>query len=607
MTVEPKIIQLPQNRVDLVFEISEGEETAISNIRFVGNREFSDGRLREVVQTRETAWWRFFNTDDVYDPDRLNFDRELLRRFYLSNGFADFRVTSAVAELTPDKKEFFVTFTVDEGEPYFFGNVDIDVRLKELKKEDIAETVEFETGDVYDASVVDKTIEDLTAAVGGLGFAFVDVRPRVKRDRENKTIDVVYVVNEGPRVFVERINIDGNVRTLDKVIRREFKLVEGDAFNAAKLRRSRKRLQGLGFFEKVDIEKIPGSAPDKAIINTTVEEQSTGAISIGFGFSSTAGALGDFSISESNFLGRGQYVNLGLLIAARQSEIDLSFTEPYFLDREVSAGFDVFHRTQDFQDSSSFDSEETGFRLRSGYKITEDLSQSWSYTFKIEDITSVDSSASSLIQAQEGEETLSQIGHRVTYDKRDNRADPTDGYVAYLNTEVAGLGGSIRHLRNVVSGTRYFPLADQWVVSLRGRAGYIVGLGDDVVLGERFFVGGDDVRGFATSGIGPRDTSTDDSLGGEWMYTGSLSMKFPSGLPEELGVTGRIFTDLGSTGQLSPTNSTTEDTGALRLTIGTGVTWASPFGPVGLDLGFPLLEEDFDETELLRVNFGTRF
>lgn len=606
-TVEPKLIQLEQNRVDLVFEIKEGDQTQIGSIRFIGNREFSDGRLREVIQTKVSKWWRFFSTDDVYDPDRINLDREMLRRFYLTYGYADFKVTSAVAELTPDRKNFFITFSVDEGERYQFGTIEVDARLKDLKVESLQESIEVEKGDWYSAEEVEKTIDRLTEAVGTLGYAFVEIRPRVSRDKDAKTIDIKYVINEGPRVYVERINITGNIRTLDKVIRREFQLVEGDAFNASKLRRSRKRIQNLGFFEKVDITQVPGTSPDKTVINASVEEKPTGQITLGAGYSSAIGPLADIQLRETNFLGRGQDLHLKLQLAAEATQIDLSFTEPYFLDRNLRAGFDIFRTTRDLQDTSSFDLERTGFRLRAGYNITEPLSQSWRYTFRLSDISDVASDASTLIRAQEGSSTLSEIGHTVAFDRRDQFLNPTEGYLLKLDTDMSGLGGSIRHLRNTGSAAGYYPLADQWIVSLSGKAGYIVGLGKDVNLSERYFVGGDDVRGFATSGIGPRDLATDDALGGEWMYSSSLALKFPSGLPEEMGVAGRIFADLGASGSLSPTNSTTADEGSLRLGIGTGVTWDSPFGPLGIDFALPLLKEDYDVKEFVRVNFGTRF
>lgn len=606
-SVDPKIIQLEQNRVDLVFEITEGVETKIGSIRFIGNREFSDGRLREVIQTRESTWWRFFTTDDVYDPDRMNLDRELLRRFYLTNGYADFKVNTAVAELTPNKESFFLTFAVDEGERYQFGDVEVEARLKDLENDDLKSAIEVETGDWYDAEEVEKTIDRLTELVGTLGYAFVDIRPRINRDRESKSINVKYVVNEGPRVFVERINISGNIRTLDKVIRREFRLVEGDAFNASKLRRSKTRIQNLGFFEKLDIEQLPGSAPDKTVINVNVEEKPTGQITLGAGFSSSVGILGDIGLRETNFLGRGQDLSLKLQIAAEASQVDLSFTEPYFLGRELSAGFDIYRSTRDLQDTSSFDLERTGFRLRSGYRITENLSESWRYSFRLTDIKDVDSDASTLVQAQEGKETLSEIGHTIAYDRRDAKINTTDGYAFRLNTDLAGFGGSLRHLRNTATAGYFYPLADQWVISTKAKAGYIIGLGDDVALAERYFLGGEDVRGFETSGIGPRDLATDDALGSEWMYSGSVSLSFPTGLPEELGVGAHIFTDIGSSGSLTPTNATTADEDSLRMGVGAGISWTSPFGPLGVDFAYPVLSEDFDKEEFVRINFGTRF
>ncbi|MFQ5765184.1 MAG: outer membrane protein assembly factor BamA, partial [Rhodospirillales bacterium] len=429
----------------------------------------------------------------------------------------------------------------------------------------------------------------------------------ISRNREAQTIDVLFEINEGPRVFVERIDIVGNVRTQDKVIRREFRLVEGDAFNSAKLRRSRQRIQNLGFFDVVAVERLPGTAPDKTVIKVEVEEKSTGQLSFGAGFSTTNGILGDIGISEGNFLGKGQEVSLQLTIAALKSEIQLSFTEPYFLDREIRAGFDIFRVSQDLQDFSSFDIDQTGFALRAGYTITESLRQDWRYGFRIQKISDVDDGASQLIRDEIGTESTSEVSHTLNYDKRDSAIVPTEGYFVRLNTDFAGLGGSVRHLRNRVTAGQFYPLADQWVVSVIGNAGFIVGIGEDVDLLERFFVGGDNLRGFATRGIGPRDTLTEDSLGGEWMYTGSLQLDFPLGLPDELGIGGRAFTDFGSVGQLEPTASFVADTGSLRLAVGTGVTWQSPFGPVGIDAAVPVIREDFDIEENVRVSFGTRF
>ena len=464
-TVEPKIIELPQNRVDVVFEINEGPVTSIETIRFIGNEAFSDATLREVIRTKQSRWWRFLSSDDTYDPDRLALDRELLRRFYLSEGYVDFRVQSAVAELTPNREEFFVTFTIEEGDRYRVGNLSVSSMLPGLQKGSLTDAVTFESGDWYDANQVEKTIEKLGDAAGTLGYAFVDIRPRLERNREKKTIDIVFEVKEGPRVYVERIDITGNVRTMDEVIRREFRLVEGDAFNAAKLRRSRQRIQDLDFFEKVSVEQVPGSAPDKAVVKVAVEEKSTGSLSVGAGFSTGSGFLGDISIRERNFLGRGQDVQASVMIGQRQQQVDLSFTEPYFLGKEIAAGGDLFFVQTDRQSESSFDTTTIGGDLRANYPLTEHLRQGWRYTLKQTDVNNVPSDASVFIKEAQGTESYSEVSHSLTYDRRDSRINPTEGYYAKHTVDVAGLGGSAKYVRNRVDAGYYYPLADKWVAS----------------------------------------------------------------------------------------------------------------------------------------------
>ena len=606
-TVDPKVIQLPQNRVDLVFEINEGDETAIQRIRFVGNRYFDDSDLREVIRTRETHWYMFFSTDDRYDPDRLTLDRELLRRHYMNEGFADFRVKSAVAELTPNRKDFFVTFTVEEGERYKFGKIDLDVRLRDLDPQTLRDVIEISEGDWYDSSAVDKTVDALTAKVGDFGYAFVEIRPRVNRNREAGTIDVTFEIGEGPRVFVERIDISGNVRTVDEVIRREFRLVEGDAFNASKLARSKQRIQNLGFFNKVSVEQVPGSAPDQTVVAVEVEEKSTGSLSFGAGYSSDSGALGEISLSESNLLGRGYEGKLGLTIAQRRSNINASFTNPYFLDREIAAGFDIFKVTRDLQDTSSYDLDLIGFALRAEYPITEQLNQDWKYSLKRTKVQNVDEDASLYVKESEGTDWLSSVTHGLTYDKRNSKFSPSEGYFVRLTDEVAGFGGTKRFLRNEVRGGYFYPVTDDMVLELSGEVGHIVGLGKDVELTDRFFVGGDDLRGFESGGIGPRDINTKDALGGEWKYTGTAQLSFPLGFPKELRVKGRVFTDFGSTGSLASSGPDIMDDASIRVSTGVGLAWFSPFGPIGVDFGFPIVKESYDEEELLRINFGTRF
>lgn len=608
-TVEPKVIQLEQNRVDLAFEITEGPLTSIRSINFIGNREFSDSALRDEVTTSEASFWNFFTSTDTYDPDRLTFDRELLRRFYLNEGYADFRVVSVIAELTPDSQDFIVTFTVEEGPRYKFGAVGIETTLRNLDPEILRNQVTTIEGDWYDASEVDKTIEILTEAVGDLGFAFVDIRPRVQRDRENLAIDIVFDIQEGPKVFVERIDIEGNTRTVDRVIRREFRLVEGDAFNSSKLRRSRQRVQNLGFFKAVAVDNEPGSAPDRTVVKVRVEEQSTGDLTFGAGFSSASGPIGNIGIRERNLLGQGQDLRLNFTLAGEASEIDLSFTEPYFLDRNLAAGFDLFRTTEDRDDESSFEEERLGGSLRLGFAVAENTRSVVRYTVENRDIKDVDDDASLLVRDEEGQTLRSGLSNELTYDTRDSRFDPREGVIGKLRTEFVGLGGDVTFLKTTASGGYFYTFYEDLTASVRGSAGNISGIGDDTRISDRFSKGGGNPRGFELGGIGPRDDITNDALNGNHFYIGTIELAFPVSLPFDLDVRGRVFTDVGAVWGVDEGNVSveTEDSSAPRVTVGTGVSWNSPFGPVQADLGFAVIKEDFDETEIISFSFGTQF
>lgn len=612
--VEPKVIQLPQNRVDLVFEIDEGALTKIRRISFVGNRKFSDGQLRDQLTTKESCFSlfvvcvpRFLSATDHYDPDRLTFDREQLRRFYLSKGFADSRVISAVAELSHDRKDFFITFSIDEGETYRFGALDVDSSLPDLQPEQLSGLITAESGGTYNAQLIEESIQRLTFETGRLGYAFVEISPRPKRDREARTIDVTFEIQESPRVYVERINITGNVRTLDEVIRREFRLAEGDAFNTAKLRRSRREIRGLGFFDRVEISERQGRVPDRTVITADVEERSTGELSIGAGVSTNEGFIGDLSIRERNLLGKGQDLRLGFNISQRRQEIDLSFTEPYFLDRRLASGFDVFNRRRDFQDESSFDESNIGFALRAGFPITENLRQTLNYTLRQDSIENVGAGASRFIREQEGERISSSIGYQLVYDIRDDRLEPTSGYIVRLSQDVAGLGGQVRYLKTAIDYSYYYPLPAGWIASVSLRDGYVFGIGQDVGIADRFFLGGSSFRGFQPGGVGPRDRATGDSLGGKVFYVGTGELTFPLGLPNEYGILGRMFALAGSLAQVDEGGSGLADIGSVRVSSGFGLSWRSPLGPVRVDYSIPLVKEDFDETEAFRFSFGTRF
>jgi outer membrane protein insertion porin family len=607
-TVEPKVIELEQNRVDLVFEINEGPLTDVSRIVFIGNHAFSDNTLRGVIQTKEAAWYRFLTSDDTYDPDRLSFDQELLRRFYLARGYADFNVRSAIAELTPDGRNFVITFTVEEGERYTFGKIDLESKLPDLQPQQLRKLIETDSGDTYNADQIENSVVALTEEVGKLGYAFVQVEPQPNKHADQRVIDINYVINEGPRVYIERIDINGNLRTLDKVIRREFRVDEGDAFNTALLRRSRQRIQDLGYFEKVDMKTLPGSSPDKTKIEVDVSERSTGELSFGAGFSTSEGPLGDVRLSERNLLGRGQSIRADFTISARTQQIDFSFTEPYFLDRDLAAGVDIFDRKTNFQSEGSFDQKSFGGTLRASYPLTEHWRHGVHFTVRHDQISNVDSNASRFIQDEEGGSVTVLVGHSLTYDVRDTRFLPSDGYLIRLDQDIAGLGGDTRYIRNELNASYYYPFTPDWVLNLAARAGYIFGFaGEKVHLFDRFFLGGQTLRGFKFAGLGPRDVTTDDALGGNLLYTATAEQRFPLGLPEELRMFGRAFVEAGTLTNLDVSGPEIADSGSIRASAGIGLSWLSPLGPIAIDLSQAFLKEKEDQTELFRISFGTRF
>lgn len=609
--IEPKIIRLDQNRVNLVFEVTEGPVTKIKSIRFVGNKRFDDDQLRSEISTKETAWYRFITADDRYDPDRLSFDQELLRRFYLSQGYADFELVSATAELSNDRDNFFITFTLDEGKRYRVNNIEIDARLKDFDPSVLDEYVTFSEGEWYNADDVQNSVDALTDKLGDLQYAFVNVRPQTDRNQQEGLIDIKFVVNESPRVFVERINVNGNIRTLDKVVRREMLLVEGDPFNRSKLARSEQNVRNLDFFETVDVQPKPGSAPDRTVVDVNVSEKSTGELSVGAGFSTADGPLADLRIRERNLLGRGQDLLLSTTIAGERTEFDLAFTEPRFLNRDVSAGFDLFHVTRDLQDESSFDQRRTGGALRVGYPWSDKWRQVLRLRAERNDITDVQDTASRFIRDQEGQRDTFALSQSLTFDDRNSVIEPTEGLLFWFNTEVTGFGGDSQYVSGRSGMSYFYPLFDNNVVfNLLGEVGAIEGYNDEeVAINERFYLGGPTFRGFEQAGVGPRDVSTNDSLGGNRFYRGSAEFSFPVGLPEELGIKGHAFSDVGSVFEVDGADADPNaiDDNKLRASVGLGVSWRSPFGPIRVDFSAPVAKEDFDEEENFQFNFGTRF
>lgn len=606
--IEPKIIRLDQNRVNMVFEIDEGAVTKIKSVRFVGNERFDDDRLRSEISTKETAWYRFITADDRYDPDRLSYDQELLRRFYLSQGYADFELVSAIAELSSDRDHFYITFTLKEGERYKVGKIDIDARIRDFDTSKLTETIKFSEGDWYNADRVQESVDAMTDKLGDMQYAFVNIRPQVDRNRAENSIDITFKISESPPVFVERINVSGNVRTLDKVVRREMLLVEVDPFNRSKLARSEERIRNLDFFESVSVDAKPGSAPDKTVVDVDVAEKSTGELSVGAGFSTSDGPLADIRIRERNLLGKGQDLLLGATIAGERTQFDLSFTEPYFLNRDVSAGFDLFHVTRDLQDQSSFDQTRTGGAIRIGYPWSQRWRQTLRFRGETNKIDNVDARASRFIREQEGTRDTLALSQRLTYDNRDSIIFPTEGWYLWLDTEVTGFGGDSQYVSGKTGASFYYPVMDQVVLNLLGEVGAIEGYGDEkVAINERYYLGDSTLRGFDQAGVGPRDITTDDSLGGNRFYRGTAELSFPLGLPEELGIQGHAFGDAGSLYNVDVNDPSVVDENAIRASLGFGMSWRSPFGPVRVDFAVPVIKEDYDEEKNFRFNFGTRF
>jgi len=609
VAVEPKIIELEQNRVNLVYEITEGDVTAIKGIKFVGNKAFDDDALRGELSTKEERWYRFFSSDDRYDEDRVKFDEELLRRFYLKNGYADFRVVSSNAELSEDKESFYLTFTLEEGARYRINNIAIESDLRGLDASPLREDITFLPGEWYNADTVQTSVDKMSASLGDQQYAFVDIDPKIKRNTADSSLDITFHIEESPRVFVERIDIHGNLRTIDKVIRREMLLVEGDPFSKSKLTKSEQRLRNLNFFENVVVKTQPGSAPDKTVIDIEVVEQSTGELSIGAGFSTQDGPLADLRIRERNLLGKGQDLTFATTLAGKRTEFDASFTEPYFLDRDLSAGVDAFHITRDLQDESSYDLRKTGGALRMSYPLSEKWRQAFKYRLESSDIRNVDADASRFIRDQEGKRTTSAISQRLTYDDRDSTLFPTEGLYSWFDLEGAGLGGDAKYISGDVGASYFIPLYEKKVVfNILGETGVIHGFGDDgVQINERFMLGGNNLRGFQKGGIGPRDITTDDALGGNVYYRGTAELSFPIGFPEEMGIAGHAFTDFGSLWDIDENGAGIVDENSLRAAAGLGLSWRSPMGPIRIDVSVPYLKEDFDQEEHFRFSFGTRF
>lgn len=614
-TVTPQIVELPQRRVDLVFAIDEGPRTGVSRINFLGNREFSDGDLRDAILTEESRWYRFFASNNNYDPDRLEVDREQLREFYRNRGYYDFRVVSAVAELNPQEDNFALTFTVEEGEQYRFGNLTVNTELRRLDPQFLRQLIPIRQGAIYSDTQIEGATEALTFAAGSAGFAFVDIRPEFTPDRETNTVDVAFNVREGPRVYVDRIEVVGNTRTLDRVIRRELLLSEGDAYNRVLLDRSRNALRALGFFRDVTVENSPGSAPDRTNVRVAVEEQPTGTLSFGVGFSSVDSFLIDAGIEERNFRGRGQNLRLRVSVGALRRTIDFSFTEPRFLGRDLAAGIDLYSYAYDYGDYSAFSFSQTGGGFRLGFRISENASIFTRYNLRVDDVIVDQASCdfgliSRTVCEQSGSRLTSLLGYTLIWDRRNDPLRPTRGFDLTARQDFAGFGGDVNYVRSELEGNWYYGIRPRWIVQLSGSAGYVQSWGGDQVrINDRFFKGGYSFRGFEVAGLGPRDTNTGDALGGNLYAIATAELRFPTPLPEQYGISTALFVDVGTLGLLDEEalSPSTRDDLSLRASAGLSVFWTSPLGPIRFDFSRVLSRQAYDRTETFRFSTNTQF
>lgn len=641
--VVPKIITLPNNRVDLVFEITEGEKTGVKEIKFVGARAYSHDRLKDVIKTTVGGWFSFLSSTDIYDPDRVEADRNLLRRFYLQHGYADVRILSAVGEYDPAKKGFIVTFTIDEGSQYHVGTIDVISNVKAIDPATLRSKIKFSSGSVYNADLLEKSVEAMTIETAKRGYAFANIHPRGDRNFQTKIINLAFVVEEGARAYIERINIRGNLRTRDYVIRREFDLSEGDAYNRALIDRAERRLKNLNYFKSVKITNEPGSAPDRVVVNVDVEEQSTGEFSISGGYSTSDGFIAEASVADRNLMGRGQFAKATVSYGQRTRGFELSFVEPYLLGYRMAGGIDLYARNNLASNYVSYDSKTVGSNLRLGFALTEELSLQPQYTIYRQEIdlasnyncwpASSSCQPASLAVRKElaqGPVVVSLIGYSLNYNTLDNNKLPTSGFFGQLKQDFAGLGGDVNFIRTTLEGRTYHEVLTDVVGVLKLQGGNVSGWGSkDLRMLDHFQMGPNLVRGFAPNGIGPRDLTpgtTNDSLGSTLYWGASVEFQTPLYfLPKSIGIKVAAFADAGGAWDYQGPTSYQGQTlqvgldGAnmIRSSVGMGLIWDSPLGPLRFDVAYPLSKycatptgggaEVCDKTQIFRFGAGTKF
>jgi outer membrane protein insertion porin family len=690
--VNPEIIEQPNNRVDLIFTITEGPKTGVKSIEFIGNTTYSSYRLKDVIKTHESNLLSFLASGDVYDPDRVEADRDLIRRFYLKHGFADVQVVAALTEYDPERKGFLVTFKIEEGQQYRVAAVDFQSSIATLNGNDLRSFSRVNIGSLYNAEALEKSVEEMQIEASRRGYAFAIVRPRGDRNFENRTVSIVFSIDEGPRTYIERINVRGNTRTRDYVIRREFDISEGDAYNRALVDRAERRLKNLDYFKTVKITTEPGSSSDRVILIVDLEEKSTGDFSVSGGYSTTDGALAEISVSERNFLGRGLFAKASVTYGQYARGYSLSFVEPYLLDYRVALGLDLFQRQQLANSFISYGTKTLGFSPRLGFALREDLSLQLRYSIYQQEISlpsflancnnnpgngllafnpspawvnangaaaatalgAVDSTGLGLWCYADGEASLpvrkelasgktltSSLGYSLDYNTLDNNKNPTDGLLIDFKQDFAGVGGDVSYLKSAVDAKYYTPLVSDIVGLAHIQGGILNKVGNtELRMLDQFQMGPNLVRGFAPNGIGPRDINpygTQDALGGTKYWGASYELQMPFWfLPKEVGLKGAVYADAGglfdyqgptswaATGEVNvpgctpPTPQPAPNPGTclglqydkgntVRTSVGVGLIWASPFGPLRFDYAVPLTKGKFDRVQQFKFGGGTSF
>lgn len=623
--VTPQIIRRDQNRVDVVFAITEGQATKIRKIIFVGNKAYRHAALEDVIQTKESRWYRFFTSDDNYDPDRLELDKEKLRRFYLQKGYAGFRVHSAVAELTPDQKEFFITFSLEEGVRHRVGKVSVVSHIANVDGEALASFVECQSGSWYDVRAVDKSIEKLTQVLGEQGVPFAQVRPQVSRADEADVLNVQFEIHEGPHLYINHIDIKGNHTTDDDVLRRELLLYEGDPYNAHRVQSSERMLRNLGLFKKVSVSRTETAVPDKVDLRVEVEEESSsGDLWVAGGAGNLDGLLGSIGYTEHNFRGRGQELSFVGTVSQKRQLGSIGFTEPHFLGRPLAFDVNLAHEDCLKSYNKTFRKKTTEGRVGFKYRLSENLRHAFRFGAAYKDLSELDQGQSPYLWLDEGGAGKLFIGQTFTYDTRDSRRDPHKGHLFSIGHEVAGLIGSTRYHKYEASAVKFIELSEKVVLSVLGKTGVMSGFGDSRVrIDDRYTFGGQGtIRGFRLGGVEARDArvskkadETDhtgaknprhDPLGALQYYLGTVEISFPLGLPNELDIKGVVFGDIGAGWGHDKQETETLNSADPRISLGVGLAWNSPVGPLRVDYTRAIRKQDYDVEQQITLGYSVR-